>query len=552
MLNYGFNRTNELIRGTLRDANFARIESENAAVDSAIQFFDRQTDHASVKAKLQSRFAVGIQKVGTTSTVDGTTGDNETGYETYVKGNVGEAIDQGLYEVVTSGVGNKVITALANLFNQPTQSWTFLSGDTAAEDAAELINRHRLAGGFDTTMVNSDSLSCAVNTSFVLVDWIGGHLKYRLVSPTAVNAIFHETIEDNGVERGVDYSELEDATAIVIRLADSIDVDPGKSQYLAIFGRSEVYPFGRWVTYRASRWDNIPEPDEDGVDYRLPSGELANPLSWLAAQNPDMGVPEYPLIRLDGGLSRVTNAFAETTLSLFQNMLEIDLAYSRILKDALIAARGTVIIKNPSGDPLPRTAEGPIALSGDQDMTFDGQSAGEAVSALDVLQGLVVAVGGGYSVPDYQLVPDAQTLTASSGVALLIRTKPLIGFRDYRIQVNTLQVERLWAIEKGMIEVFTDDQSLRDIEQVWDSGELEIPEDLTERTERLQKQQAAGYKSYLMALQEDNGLATIDEAKALAEQIAEQNEEVPPPQQQQQRQRGAPQQFGLTRQQNQI
>lgn len=527
MLEFGIDRNRELIRQTMLDLNQAKISEKNQIIDDAIRFFNRQTEHDDIRGKMKSRYAVGVQKVGG---VSGGLG----GFETYKRGLLGEQIDLGFFETITTGVANKVIDSIANLFTSKTQSWSYVTGEGDAveksEDAAALIEAHRKAGGADTVLVNTDSLSCGVNTSFMLLGWVGGHLKYSLVSPTSINFIYHDTIKDDGVDRGVDYTEIEDATAVVIRLSECVDANPGEGQYLAIFGRSEIHDYGRYVTYRSSKWDEIPEVGRGGVDYTLESGEIANPLSWLADKNPKAYIPEYPIIKLDGGLMRVSSKLIETTTSLYENMVELDLSYSRVLKAALVAAIGTAAVVNPRGDPLPPTLEGAVALMGDQTMELYDHSGANSVAALEVLKGLTVAIGNSYSAPDYTLVSDAQSLSASSGVALAIRTKPLIEFRDYRIEVNGPSVDRMFEIERGLIEAYTGDTSLQGVKQIWNPGEIKVPEDKTEQVARLKAAEDAGLADHVMSVKEYHGLATDEEAIALIERMEERKVEFPGPQ----------------------
>ena len=539
----GFDRGRDLVRRSLADIQYATQSAENSAVNDAIRYFDRQEDHGSVRGRLKTRFTKSISRVQ-----PGSTSDTTTGFETYVNGAKEEQINQGLIEVVTGGVGQKIATALASLFNQKTQSWQYLSNGEANEEAEAIISAQRKAGGFNTASVNCDFLACSVNSSFLLVDWVSDHLKYRVVSPTVVNTIFHDSIVDNGVERGVDYSELEDATVVVIELSTDADSNNTNQQYLAIFGRSDDYEYGRYVTYEASRWDNIPAFGQGGVDYTLPSGEPANPLSWLA-EIVDYPVQEYPLIKIDGGLMRVADRLIETTTSLYENAVEIDVAFSRLLKDSLRGARGVETITNPQGLPLPRSTDGPIALQDGQVLTIDGRDSSNSVSALEVLNGLIVAVGGGYTVPDYRLIPDSQTLVAASGVALTIRTQPLIDFRDYRIQLNEQSVGRLWEIERGLITVHKEGVvDLSNVEQVWNPGKLEIPEDKTEQLNRLNSSVQNGFEDYVGAVKEYHQLPTRRAAEQLIKRIQESSREYQQPSQQQQQNRGVTQAFGLTRQ----
>lgn len=506
------NKNRSVVRKALIDANVAKIEMENSIIDDAISYFERTTDHEATRVGMKDRFAVGIDRIRGD-------GDNESGYYTYRRGAIGEAIDSGLIETLSSGVAGRIICSLANLFNSDTQSWSFLDENGKMSDDAEtLINDHRYRGKFGPTLVMADKLSCAINGSFVFVGISGDHLKYHVVSPSSFNAIYHATINDGGTDRAVDYSEIEDATVIVLKLSDPISVDPTKQQYLAIFGRSEVYPYGRHVVYRASKWDSIPDVGEDdSFDYLLDNGDVANPLSYLAATHPDESIPEYPIIKLDGGLTMIQGDIVTTSTSLYENCIEFDIAYSRLLKDSLNSARGRDIISNKLNLPLPRSTEGMVSLLDGQDMKVDGRDASNSVNAMSVLESCIVNVSGGYNVPGYMVVSSPAALGEISGVALMIRTAPLIDFRNFRISLNEAEIDRLWEIEKNMLRVHMGDTAeyLSTIQQSWDPGKYIMPEDNKSKTERLAMAQDSGYIDYVAAVKSYHNLATDDQAKSV-------------------------------------
>jgi len=539
MLKYATDRNNDILRRALLEHNASKVEIERTIIDSAVAYFDRTGDHEALRTALKERFAVGITKT-TSIAEDGTASD--TGYETYSKSAKELQIDSGIIEAVTSGIGGKITSALANLFTAQNQSWAFVKeGDDGSkepsEDAEALIKEHRAAGGFSTALVNTDLLACSINGAYLLVTWVGGHLQYHVVNPTSFSAIFHEDILDNGERRAVDYSQIEDATVVVIRLSGSLDAAPDKQQYLAMFGRSKEYEYGRHVTYRASKWDNIPDVGRGGVEYVIPAGfvgagQIANPMSWLAAQDKSVIVPEYPIISLSGGQVKTGQGLLTLTTSLFDNCVEIDVAYSRLLKDSLNAARGKDVITNPGGEVLPRSLEGAVSLVGDQTLEVVGRPGINAQQGLKVLEGVVTSVGGGYNVSDYMLVSDPISLAASSGIALYIRTKPLIDFRGYRIQANRPQVRRLFDVEKALLSAHAPEQGaiLDGISQVWNPGTYMIPEDDALKTARLAAATQAGHIDYVRAVREANGFATDREAESFIDMMEERKGDYPGPQ----------------------
>jgi hypothetical protein len=67
----------------------------------------------------------------------------------------------------------------------------------------------------------------------MFIDWKSGHLNYIPVSPCSIRFKYHDKISDNEEDRGVDYTDIDDATVMVIKLAgqpSAID----KQSYLAI------------------------------------------------------------------------------------------------------------------------------------------------------------------------------------------------------------------------------------------------------------------------------------------------------------------------------
>ncbi len=539
MLKYATDRNNDLIRRALMEHGRSKVELDNSVIDDAVAYFDRTADHAAVRDALNARFAVGITK--TTSLTD-TADDDDAGYETYTKGAKGVQIEQGLIEVVTSGMGGKIATANANLFTAENQHWAYTketeSGEVEkAEDAEELIQEHRKVGQFSTTMVNTDHLACSINGAYAYTSWKGGHLQYHVVNPTCLYTIYHESITDNGEDRAVDYGQIEDATVVVLRLSGSLTAAPDKQQYLAIFGRSEQYPYGRHVTYRASRWDSIPDPNTDGIEYVIPpgfagAGEIANPMSWLAAQDTSVIRPEYPIIAIDGGLAKTGHGLVHTTTSLYDNCIEIDMAYSRLLKDGLNAARGKDVIKNALGAPLPRSLEGVISLLDGQTLEVMGNPASYAKDAMDVLESEVTSIGSGYNVADYMLISDPASLSSASGVAIVLRTQGLINFRNYRIQANRPQVARQFEIERSLITAHAPEQGvyLEGVKQSWDPGTYTIPEDKLVKTQRLDAAVKSGFIDHVRAVQEFHNLSTEAEAMALIDKMEERKAEYPGPQ----------------------
>jgi hypothetical protein len=109
----------------------------------------------------------------------------------------------------------------------------------------------------------------------------------------------------------------------VVKLSESranSSSDPENNQYIAFFGRSEEYPYGRQVTYTASQWDDWPPVGLGGTEAMLPSGEIYNPLSWLAATNAEYVGVEYPIIILRGGTTITSDTLTPISTSMYESV----------------------------------------------------------------------------------------------------------------------------------------------------------------------------------------------------------------------------------------
>jgi hypothetical protein len=434
-------------------------------------------------------------------------------------------------EVITSGTGRKILGTLSNLFTNPTQSWTYLSEDgkpLEEDDVAELF-AHREAGGFHNALPQADWISNAVGTGPNLISWSSGHLTYNPFSPACVYARYHDFVMDEGEPRGVDYKNLEDATVVVVEtIQASTNTSADQSQFLAFFGRSNDYPFGRMVQYVSNNWDGWPDVnDPNAIDYRLDSGEIANPLSWLAATGEGVGV-EYPIIMIDGGISVTHEKIAPVSTSLYENCLEIDVAFSRLLKDSLENALGTKAIRSGMTTHLPRTLSGVVHLMDDQEMQIHFVPNSNAEIAFKITKEQARAIAESHGVPGYMIISEAGALP-ESGIALAIRTQPLMHNRDTRIRLNKTPVSKMFDIERGLYQVHTGEPLLPNTKQVWNPGRFIMPENELDKLTRLSTALDKKAISYVRFIRDLHNLATDDDAVKFIEEINEQNTEFPAP-----------------------
>jgi hypothetical protein len=304
--------------------------------------------------------------------------------------------------------------------------------------------------------------------------------------------------------------DIEDATVVVIKLSDVDDIAiESTNNYLAIFGRSEDYPMGRYVQYKAAMWSSIPRVGSPGAHDFYIGEEIANPLSWQASHYPEKNIPEYPIVVIAGGNSLTRNKIMEISTSLYDAAVELDVGYSRVLKDSLSSSTGTKVISNPDGSPIPKTLEGDVVLNGTQSITMMQQTAGNCLTALQVLGQISKAVAESYSVPGYQILNEVAN---ESGISLIIKNKPMIEHRQYRIALNEPQVNKIFQIEQALIE-FISGLDFGLVKQTWNPGQISVPETETEKIARIQAALTAGLISYVQAIKQLHNLSTDEEAR---------------------------------------
>jgi hypothetical protein len=502
--------------------------SIEAAVDTMVSYFSRVDDHTQIRDAIKDRYATGIVKVT----------DPATGVEfvTYTKGAKAAQVDAGIIEAINIGFANKVVDALATLTTEPTQKFT-LTHDTVEDvtNAEELLNAHRAAGGFSKALSRADRKSVQVGSALVFLQFAGGTVTYKAMAPSSMRAYFSSTVVEDGVPRAVDKTDLEDAFCITLRLSE---VDNGRYNYLAIFARSENYPNGRYVFYEsAANSTEIPDQGSDGViDFELDGGP-ANPLTWLGNQDANLNLPEYPIAVIYGGTTDDQDVVCPITDSLYRDSLEFDVAASHLLSGSQDDVAGTdVITRSEVGAcaPLPLSTRGTVVLQ--PGLTF-GREMGDA-SAKDAAEQIHVAkmiqAASGYGVPDYMVVSQDHTLDASSGVALQIKARPLVKNRERRVDDNEASIRRVFKIEQGLIRLF--DQSANEAEikllsecsQLWDPGELKLPENRKEKAETLSLMLKDGVIDIIYYIREINQLPSDDDAIALYDSMKERGTEYTP------------------------
>lgn len=522
-----YQQAQRLTRAPLAILRRARDEDDREALRDAWGYLSRQADIAAVRDLMRSRFAVGVR----TNTVDNGTGTPTLESESYTRESDAARVEQGQWETVSGALGQRIARARATLFTQAGQRYQYTSedGESVDESAADAVRTVREAGGYLTALVEADVLACSLGSGLLHVYWQGERLRYEPISPADVYLVYGQRVDTETsrgtISRGVHRADLEDASAVILRTAGGVD-GSGACEWLAYVGRCADWPDGRMVSYRAREPWPLPAPGPDGVsDYRHSDADgVSNPLTYLAdhgAALADLSRCEYPLVVIDGGLVTDHSTPVPTTTSLYESALECELAWSRLLSYALQGARGKDVFERDaaSSPRLPRNLD-IITLEPGQHYRVDGRSAGESASAVEVVRAVARTVADGASVPGYLLIADG-SVVPESGIALAIRTQPLLDDRARRARTNTAAVARLFDIERALLAEYTGQAVIAaGTVQTWTPGELELQRDMAAEGQRLQQALTAQLIDQVAAVREYHRLASDDEALALIEQYA--------------------------------
>lgn len=499
--------------------------AKRSLCEDALGYFERTSDRDLLTKFYKQRYAQGKKFE---RDAQGTANDN-TGYSgwwTYVKGKEAIGLDNNQYEIITSGIGQKVGTVLANLTNQPTQSYEYLTESGKPDTStAEIINGYRERGDYAMGVAGADYLASIIESGPMMITMAGETFRYRPFSPGAIYCMFRDTVTENGKPRSIDPLDIEDASVVVIELQAPGNNETDKRHFIAFFGRQDGLEYGRQVEYTANYWYDWPDDFGDG-DFYLDAKKTipANPLSWSAEKTKGKFGSEYPIVIFRGGWIKTSNQVAPITDSLYKNCRELDLSYSRLLYCAHESARGINAIQNPDGEALPNASSGNIELNGAQTIQILGQPASNTLGALEVVAQIKETVVSGHNVPLYQIMP---LTSPESGVALFIKTQPLINFRESRIKLNRKQVEKIYDIERGLLLVHQNKMVGENTKIVWNPGRYIIPEDPKLKSERLMFEYQNGLKDWVRTIRDMYDLATDEDAKKFIDAMEERKLESP-------------------------
>ena len=503
-----------LVRQSFRDLSSKFSADDNGLRNQVLDYYDGAA-HPLLKDFIKKRFGIGIKK---------TKDSKGEEYTTYTFGEVEVAVDNGQYETVTTQALRRIVNELATLFNQPTQVFKyFVEGKTDSKDGENieaLLGKHRAKGGFKPTLIRADRLSNLLQVSGVQLTWRRG-LRYSAFAPQCIHLGFGDTIKD-GVDVPVDCANIEDATVVAFRLEESAgDADV----FFAYIGRSEDYPVGRAIKYTARYWSEIPDVGEEGIIHEHVLDDApANPLTWAQNKMGAEKVPyEYPVVLFIGddyGVGRLLPG-TDQGLDLYKNCLEFDVAVSRLLKYSLASAQGIKVIESPNGGSVPLTLEGVVVVEGGQKLSLHGIAASNAQAAMGVVVQIARAIAEGWGVPGHLVVADDATDT-QSGVAIGLKYRPLIDRRKERQELNRDAVERLFRLELSMIAAHEGGKSWEipeGIQQSWNAGQIDVPQNPTERLSQFEKEIEMGMTDLFEAIKQYYNLPSVDAAIAYVDAL---------------------------------
>ena len=459
-----------------------------------------------------------------------------------IRENAAAAIDYKHVECVNTGLGIRIIQALGTMFTEPDQSWMWIDSEDLEgepiEDVEQLMTDVRGAGKFGNAVTELDMLSCMVESGFLHLYYKGDQIKYNVVTPNNVTIKFGSKLvyeDDNGdkTPSWVDYSDIDDASAVIIRTADKkgdYDSSPDESQYLAYVGCCEDRPEGRYVIYRAREPWPIPEVGDKNIDYEHMEGGVAcNPLTWLRHHGTDaerqLVTTEYPIVLWRGGHRILSDEWPPITTSLYEDCLELEIGWSRVLRYAMSGARGQDVFKLASSNTrMPKSLD-VIALDDNDDYMKTGWPASNSKDASSVLSIITEQTAGGFNVPGYMVIGTLSGMNPPSGISLAIQTAPLVSFRKRRQSLNQDASHRLFEIERAMLVQRYPSEAggllTPTIKQRWNPGEWRMPASDLEDTQATTAKLDAGLVDQVHAVKREHRLATDNEAEALIEQMSE-------------------------------
>lgn len=501
-----------------------------------VAYFDRQRDIEILKDALDEAFGMEIVEVKTES------GSVES-YRHSGPGSFRAKLETGEIDAINVGWSHKVVNAKATMFTEPGTKFSLSHPDEKRDltDVESVISRHRRNGGFQAENIAADKRSVFLGSYGMFVSYQSGSLRYKKFSPGIVRIFWGSTVIENGVTRPVNRTDIEDASAVILCMGQ---VDTAKFSYVGIIPANIDNEYGRYVTFvddaMCKEIPPVGDKKTQAIDYRLldtddgTPGTICNPLSWFAAQHPDLNVPEIPIAVILGGTTDADCVFP-TTDSLYKTGLVFDKKSSHILDAAENKAVGTLAVKDSElaqGKPLPRSVQGVVHCEFGREIESIASDSAGAQTADAIMRTKMIDAAAAYSVPDFFVVTEDYTLDASSGIALEVKARPLQEDRKNRSDLVAPYIRRLFEIERSYIAFKAEEdpaiiETLLECSQEWEAGKLKLPENKKEKTERINARLNAGTMDIIAAIREEENLPTDDDAIVLYEKMAARKAQYP-------------------------
>ena len=447
-----------LIRQDISDANAVIVTGPSNA-STIVDYLDGNMQRA-IANKMGSRYTQTIIK------------DNEKGnYYGDPMQAAKAAIDLGLFEIIPTGIFQKITNFVASL--SQSSVFTYKSDGVIDDDFKESIATERDRGSFGLKLSRADAISVAVGSSAIHVQLLGNTLNYQVYSPDCVLIVFNNTIEDGGVLRTTNLNNINEASSVTLLLSSTTN----KNQYVTYFGRSQRYPQGRLVRYRAKNWLTTPDPG-DNVDYEhlTNTGELCNPFTLLQDVNGLNNETEYPVSIWYGNNNDTSDGLLPVNKDFYDTAVELDLANSRTMTSAMKTATGMVVFSKEAGassaDPG-NLGEGVVKLKQGQSINIMSLPAANADTANKIITNNMAMVSETYGMPSYRL-DMSKMASVPSGAALRELDKPANDYRQYRHEVNKTSMHRIFEIERNIARIDRDEPYYAEgTEQTWIVKDIE-------------------------------------------------------------------------------
>ena len=535
---YTKNKNSSIVRQPLRELKKASVDSDNEIIHDALEFATCKDDFDQVLEALKMRYATVIK--GGAGNEDQ---DFPTGKEYYKVGTrEGESAKFyiGHYATIVTGVMQTIARTISCLFTSPYQRWQFTKGEKNAEDIEAAINDHREVGGFEASILACDYIACCVDSALLHVFPKGEWLAYECVWPSEVTAVFPkeiiETISDRReVRRFPDRTDLEDASAVVIKLGkseDALDANPDACTWMAYVGANLENQYGRMVTYSQAEFWPIPAIGDTSKilsEYERDGVGPCNPMTYVRSLTKSAigGGNEYPLTVIRGDRRFGASTCIPKSNTLFRVCIEIEKQWSHLLHNADACATGIKTLNLGQGDyQTPKSLDIVVLKGLDASFNIVSQNSSGVQVHLDTLTAGTRSIGASRGVPPYVVIGAAPS-QPESGISLAIRTQPLVDGRNLRITLNRQAVGKIFHIEKSLLVEMNPalDSALRDSSMSWHAGEWVPPRDPGVYTDELLKQRDAGFIDHFEGLRRANGLPTIEAAIELDKTFSERDKD---------------------------